>query len=165
MTEAELEALDTFARVAAEYCAWAEAAPGEPRAEALIARRLLLDLMRGAIALPEVCPEEVVRAEITIDDYMRVFRRFGALPFQYYSECFDPLLVPAEEPVRADLADDLADVWRDLKEGLMLRDQSPESAAWQWRFNFEIHWGHHASAGLYALQSWFSQHLDDDLDG
>jgi hypothetical protein len=89
-----------------------------------------------------------------------VYERFGGLPFNYYSECFDPLIVPAaEEPVVADLADDLADIWRDVKGGLMLwHDDESDAAAWHWRFHFESHWGLHASSAMYALQTWFSRH-------
>jgi uncharacterized protein DUF5063 len=77
---------------------------------------------------------------------------------------FDPLVVPQEETVTADLADDLADVWGDLKGGLLLLHQGDRvGATWHWAFHFSAHWGHHATAALYALQSWFSQVGDDQI--
>jgi hypothetical protein len=105
--------------------------------------------------------------DLPTEEYDRIFRRFGALPFNYYSECFDPLILPAEEPVAADLADDLADIWRDVKGGLLLYDAgSPQSAAWHWSTHYSFHWGHHATSALYALQSWFSSVGDTaDRDG
>jgi hypothetical protein len=86
---------------------------------------------------------------------LKEFRRFGSLPFNFYSECFNPLVVPAEEPVIADFADDLADIWRDVKPGLLLF-RAGDRAAGHWRFHFDVHWGHHATAAMYALQAWFS---------
>lgn len=45
------------------------------------------------------------------------------------------------------LWDDLADIYRNLKNGLVLwKLASPPAkaeAAWTWRFNFESHWGEH----------------------
>jgi hypothetical protein len=149
-----------FARVAEEYCCWAEAEPRDAVGEARMARRLAVELLRRAIELPERFSE--TRApEIAEEEYRRVYKRFGALPFNYYSECFNPLIVPAEEPVVADIADDLADVWRDVKRGLDLWNRGDvDAAAWQWRFHFEAHWGHHISAAIYALQRWFSENAE-----
>jgi hypothetical protein len=157
-----LRSLQAFAAAAEAYCAWAESDAGNAKEEAQRARRLLAELFRRALDLPQLFAD-VKPPEIAADDYSRMFRRFGALPFNYYAECFDPLVVPAEEPVTADLADDLADIWRDVKSGLLLFARSElEAAAWQWRFHFVVHWGHHASAALYALQSWCSAN-DDEL--
>lgn len=45
------------------------------------------------------------------------------------------------------LWDDLADIYRDLHHGLKLWEvgtsDAQAEAAWQWRFGFESHWGHH----------------------
>lgn len=45
------------------------------------------------------------------------------------------------------LWDDLADIDRDLSRGLMLWDRGSDNArtaaCWEWRFHYEIHWGHH----------------------
>ena len=119
--------------------------------------------MAAAIELPRA-GSDAEAPDIWQDDYRAIFQRFGSLPFNYSTECFDPIAVPAEEPVTADLADDLADIWRDVKAGLILYDQGERSAAgWQWVIQFSAHWGHHATAALYAIQSWFSQNGDDRL--
>ena len=43
--------------------------------------------------------------------------------------------------------DDLADIYRDLHNGLVLwnrgRPNAQAQAAWQWRFDYEMHWGEH----------------------
>lgn len=161
MHEAASDGIKAFARIAEEYCDWAEAAPGDAVPEARRARRLLIELLRRAIDLPDVSSSEASNS-VGDDEYHRVYGRFGVLPFNYYSACFDPLVVPGENPVVADLADDLTDIWRDLKGGLLLwREEARNEAAWQWRFSFETHWGHHATAAIYALQTWFAQNVGD----
>ena len=157
-----------FESAARAFCAWAETnEPADSFAEAFEARKLLARLVSVAadLELPEDPGPEVNAESLdsTSEEYQLVLRRFGALPFNYYSEMFNPLEVPpSEEPVIADLADDLADVWRDIKRGLKLWDEGQISAAlWNWAFHFSAHWGHHATAALYALQTWFSRIGDD----
>lgn len=155
-------AIDRFALAARHFIAWAES-PGtaDSHAEALLARRSIVALIVAAIELPGGTPDKEA-PNLPDDEYQRIYKRFGALPFNYYSECFNPLIVPPEEPVVADLADDLADIWRDVNGGLMLYESgSPESAAWHWSNHYSFHWGHHATAALYALQAWFSSVRDD----
>jgi Domain of unknown function (DUF5063) len=153
--------IEQFADIARRFCRWAESEPQDPMSEARTARRLLAELYLQAIDLPKA-PSDADAPEIAQEQYQSVFRRFGALPFNYYSECFNPIAIPAELPVTADLADDLADIWRDLKRGLALYESgSAEAAAWEWGFHFNAHWGHHACGALYALQTWFSQNNCD----
>lgn len=148
--------IKTFAAVAAEYCSWAEAGPADAATEAAFARRTVAKLYRLAIDLPNrFCDTNAL--EISHEDWKKVHARFGALPFNYYSACFNPLAVPAEEPVVGDLADDLADIWRDLHPGVVLFEAGEhEASAYHWRFNFDVHWARHAVGALYALQAWFS---------
>jgi hypothetical protein len=152
--------IDQFIVAARAFVAWAESpASSNSRAEAVAARMFMAALIAAAIALPEGSLKTAA-ADIPDDDYQRVYLRFGALPFNYYSDCFNPLVVPPEEPVVADLADDLADIWRDVKGGLLLYESGDQdSAAWHWSNDYSLHWGHHATAALYALQSWFSSGL------
>ena len=52
------------------------------------------------------------------------------------------------------LADDLADTYFDLKEGLALQEAGetePSRVIWEWRFSFDIHWGEHALSALRSL--------------
>jgi len=161
-----MEAIDDFLIAARAFVAWAES-PGsaDEHAEAVAARRYVVALIGAGLALPDAT-STVEAPPISYEEFYRIFQRFGALPFNYYSECFNPLVVPGEEPVTADLADDLADIWRDVKGGLLLYDSGePESAVWHWSFHYSIHWGHHATAALYALQSWFSSVGNDDAAG
>jgi hypothetical protein len=157
-----LTEIDQFVVVARAFIDWAESpATTDAHAEAVAARRYVAGLISAALALPDGTPAQEAQT-ISHDQYQIIYQRFGALPFNYYSECFNPVVVPGEEPVVADLADDLADIWRDVKSGLLLYDSGEmESAVWHWSNDFSFHWGHHATAALYALQSWFSLTGDD----
>ena len=153
-------ALEAFARAAGDFRRWAEGQPTDAANDALQARQLCAELFRRALDLPKSFSEANV-PEIAHEDWTTIYKRFGSLPFNYYSECLDPLRVPAEEAVTADLADDLADIWRDIKPGLGLWSLGlRDAAAWQWRFHFEAHWAHHITAAIYVLQSWFSANTE-----
>jgi len=75
----------------------------------------------------------------------------------YYLMIFDPF-EEAPSPVVGSLSDDLSDIWRDLKEGLLQLDLGTESAVvdavWAWRFGLEFHWGsHHSAHAIDALHA------------
>jgi hypothetical protein len=55
------------------------------------------------------------------------------------------------------IADDLADTWRDLKQGLLaLESGSPEAdVVFSWRHDFTSHWGRHAVNALAALHDFY----------
>jgi hypothetical protein len=57
------------------------------------------------------------------------------------------------EAIYASLADDIADIYRDLKEGLVLMENNAalQNALWEWRFGFDSHWGHHAMSALKTI--------------
>jgi hypothetical protein len=58
------------------------------------------------------------------------------------------------EAIHGSLAGDIADIYRDLKDGLVLMEKnaaSPQNALWEWRFGFDSHWGHHAIGALKAI--------------
>ena len=67
---------------------------------------------------------------------------------------FDPLKSPPEDPVAGSPADDLADIWFDVKRGLLIFEAKGEAALadvqWSWKFSFETHWGRHATGAMAA---------------
>jgi hypothetical protein len=86
------------------------------------------------------------------------------LPFQYYGEVFDPTVVPPEEPVVGDVADDIADVYRDVVTGLRLFDAGLfDDALWEWGFGFRSHWGKHATDAIRAIHHWLASNEPDYL--
>jgi hypothetical protein len=69
-----------------------------------------------------------------------------------YNQVFDP--TQDADAVHGSLADDLADIYRDLKEGLVLKEtklRQPEDLIWEWRFAFHSHWGKHAMDALLTI--------------
>jgi hypothetical protein len=64
---------------------------------------------------------------------------------------FDPIEVPASESVTGDLADDLMDIYCDLKGLRYCDDGHTFQAVFHWSFTFAVHWGRHATSALRAL--------------
>jgi hypothetical protein len=146
-----------FEEAAAEYCAWAAASPSGPASEAATARRLLAELYHLALRLPNAGVRTDAGEDVPDAEWKEVYRRFAALPFNYYSSV-DPLTVPAVETMTGDLADDLADIWRDLVVGLHLFTGGRALEAYSaWRWRFDAHWGQHAADGIQALHAWCAQ--------
>jgi hypothetical protein len=61
----------------------------------------------------------------------------------------------AQEAVMLSLGDDLVDICRDLKRGLLALDAGAlgEDVTWEWRFGFYTHWGRHATEALRVLHA------------
>ena len=148
--------VDEFAALARRYCVWAEGPPGDPDEDLTTARGLLALLQAAVLPLPDNCPTTGSADDlISTEAWKERYARFELLPIKGYWKVFDALVM--EQPVFNTLADDLSDIWRDLKQGLLLYDSgNVEEAIWQWRFNYEIHWGRHLLGAEYAIHSFFS---------
>jgi len=140
---------EAFASAAAEFCKLVDGAPSlaVPGFCRELARSLS-NLCALALDLPEVEPTE------------REHERAPARPIQvafgnddHYREVFDAY--SEDEPVLGSLADDLGDIYADLRRGLdVFRGGTEDDArdgAWEWRFSFFSHWGEHATSALRAL--------------
>jgi Domain of unknown function (DUF5063) len=88
------------------------------------------------------------------EEWSQLYASLGALIGErnYYREIFDPFEPLTETEVTGALADDFADIYRDVRAGLRKwqRGESGE-ALWEWRFNLESHWGEHLTGALRAL--------------
>jgi len=143
-----------FAAVARQFCGWLDGAPKEPDVESHRALAATTALLDAAIRLPFNLPPPELRShpKDNRERWKRAHGRCAALPFQYYSEVFDPFADPPEEPVCGDVADDLADIYRDVRAGLDLFDAGRhEAALGHWSFHFACHWGEHATSAIRAL--------------
>ena len=70
----------------------------------------------------------------------------------WYQIVFDPF--QDRKTVSSSLSDDLADIYCDVKEGLLnLKSSRRVSASviWQWKCDFESHWGRHAVSAINAM--------------
>jgi hypothetical protein len=111
-----------FYEIAKDYCIWAEDGPVEGSNEIYDAMKYLASLYKQVLILPGADPEdEQLEIEgITKLDSKHIYKRYCSLPFQYYHEVFHPVTEAPEEPTIGDLADDLMDIYIDLKAGVML---------------------------------------------
>ena len=150
-------AIVRFAEVARQYCAWAEGEFGEAQEVMRCARRLLAELHLAAIHLPDLgIGKDKDAARISHDEWSGMFQKFGRLPLNIYWDVFNPL--EETKPVENSLADDLADIYRDVRAGLSLFEaQYFIDAAWDWRFHFQIHWGQHLVGAQRALHEYLSE--------
>jgi hypothetical protein len=112
-------------------------------------QHLLPGLYLKAIELPDVEARLDGANEkfVTEDEYEalnhRLTARFGYL--NDYLEILEPDFSEADGPVPASLAEDMADIYQDLKDFLMLYQMGNEDimndAVWECRLNFERYWG------------------------
>jgi hypothetical protein len=144
-----------FASLAARFCALVESSETLRLGELVQqTTQLIVALYDAAMRLPHPNPSEQDAPEsLTADAWQALYQRlsiqFGDI--NDYSFIFDPYDMAAL-PVTGSLADDLADIYRDLKTGLIVdAAEQSDDAIWEWRFGFEKHWGRHAAHALYAL--------------
>jgi hypothetical protein len=152
--------VESFRELAASYCALVEGIEALERDK--IHRRLavlLPSLMSAAALLPDLDPTSGADApEISHEVW---FERFAAIGGKlggdggYWTTMH---VHGSSEPkvINLALADDLADIWRDLRGGLDLLASGGEiaDAVWEWRFGFKAHWGTHAAEALRAVHAW-----------
>lgn len=108
---------------------------------------LLAKLYVAAIHLPDVEPTErdvdavIQRPQVSFGD------------IDGYWEVFDPY--EADKPIMASLTDDITDIYADLKKGLSMYQSGTEDdiidAVWQWKTDFETHWGFHLVNAFRAM--------------
>ena len=175
-----------FADLARRYCAEIDAATSTPRGEFLRRIHMLLPaLYSAALALPGTEHPAPDEQDVTFDEaaedaasraqaerevrdrrthaewtalYLTLAEAIGE-PGNHYSEMFDPYGAVDAEPSMGSLADDLADIYGDLSDGLAKWDRGERArASWTWRFNFIIHWGEHVTGALRALHALADQH-------
>jgi hypothetical protein len=144
-----------FVACAERYCALIESAEELARGEFVWrAGELLAELYVAGLHLPAVdATDDDVERQITHEEAFHLFeivrRKLGDL--DEYKGIFDPYDLK-EALSSSSLADDLTDVHRDIKNGLLALEQgAPQDAVlWEWRFGLD-HWGVHAAAAIYAI--------------
>jgi hypothetical protein len=150
-----------FAELAKTYCALIENPLVEGAAGLSAIRSSLLLLYTAALLLPSLGESPDLDLSIEHPEWVTIYNSLKSrLPIDRYWERFDPLAEKDKEvAIASSLADDLADIWRDLAEGLRELTVHPDrqqSVWWEWRFGFQTHWGNHAVSALraihYALQ-------------
>jgi hypothetical protein len=153
--------IEQFIVVARRFCEWAESENSGDLQSAKQALELITELYLFGIRLVDEV-QEANQATPFVESTEKmgsiIYAHASNLPLKYYSEVFNPLLIPAEEPVTGDLADDIADIHEDIRRGLDLLDAGyTEHAVWEWIFHMQHHWGEHATSAIRVLHWYLSE--------
>jgi hypothetical protein len=170
-------AADRFGLVARQYCSLVESTVTLDKTEFLLQLyRTIPDLIAEAIRLPEVDFDEdegiekearirQIRAKTQMKEeewgrlYNSLKERLGEQDL--YWQVFDPRT--DNEAIRGSLADDIADVYRDLKNGIAFKDTNnapPSEVIFDWRLLFQSHWGKHAIDAFRTVHFLLEEHWD-----
>lgn len=104
-------------------------------------------------------PERVGNVE-----WQAVFTACSRLPIDYYGEVREPLMIPPGNSEIGSIADDIADIYRDVVTGLRAFQAGHEAQAlWEWRSGFRQHWGNHATSAIRALHGWLVMNEPEHL--
>ena len=147
--------LDEFIAAVREFCALAEQEGALDETDLWAVRSLLLRLIFHVPAA-DAAPHGTGFDGAKPDDaaYQRISERFRKFAFNFYRVVFDPHDFEAtDEPVVGMLSDDLADIYRDLAEGLSNHEQGHiDEACFDWSFSYRSHWARHALNALSAIE-------------
>ena len=121
-------------------------------------RVLIPGLMSAAIAMPDASPtDNEAHSTVTHEQWSDRFSAIGATLAERGNYWTTLEVVSCSEPevVNLPIADDLADIWRDLRDGLNRLEAGGELSdiVWEWRFLFDVHWGAHAAEAIRALHA------------
>jgi hypothetical protein len=158
---------DRFSAVAKQFCSIVDSASILDRTELLGKLYPIFPALIGeAIGLPDVSRDD----DDELPGTTRRGSRAGGLSekewgklytslkeklgdWDLYRQVFDP--TEDNEAIFGTLADDIADIYRDLKDGLAFREKGQglpdEDAIWTWRLLFYSHWGKHAMDALLTI--------------
>jgi len=163
-------ALTEFAAIAGAFCdAVANVDHRTPEAQLDLLHRLLPRAYSAALQLPD--------ASVSFEDHDSPAERDAGATHtetgppqgldqlasflgvrRFYREVFDPYAESSDGEVTGDIIDDFGDIYWDLQRGLVQwHSGMAGEALWEWRFNFQIHWGEHATSALramFALSAW-----------
>jgi Domain of unknown function (DUF5063) len=157
-------AIEAFAENVRQFCHWVES----DKHDIQTARHLLLALMQGIPCLTVSDDDDENDGKYPRrdhDQWKADHKRLADFPLQYYREVFAPCERNEAPPVTGDAHDDLADIYGDLWHGLLALDRGDGNYAFQyWRESYFIHWGHHASALIYAVDEYYRTVVGDEPD-
>ena len=140
--------LQSFYQLASDYCKFVqEEIQSEETIDTLIS--FLMRLYLSAMTLPQPVlekerPQHKRTAPVEI--------RFQTDMSTRYREVFEPF--EEKSPIYCDLKDDLADIVRDLQNGIAAYESGLVGrAAFIWRFSSAFHWGNHAVDAIRVLHA------------
>ena len=159
MQDPELNHFMELVRTARDYCHLIDRIPGrEDWLSPLF--QLLPRLHANVVTLRDPGGEDIGTEQLDLDDRFDLFSKLRARLGErdvYWLEFDQPDDVSSDGEHRTgSLADDLTDIYFELKRGLQLLEAiGPEQVAHFWEVGFNRHWGQHlvdAERHLYALK-------------
>lgn len=149
-----------FTAAANEFCKYAERASEISGSELLkILQRLLPFLYIKASLLPSLEPffEDSNAKAVRESDWSAIRdvlkEKFGSA--DAYLEAYDARMKEADGPVAGSIAEDMADIYQDLKNFLVNyrtgTNEIMNDAIWECRMNFENYWGQRLTDSLRAI--------------
>ncbi|MFY9587044.1 MAG: DUF5063 domain-containing protein [Actinomycetota bacterium] len=155
---------EDFARAAVRFCSVIEQAGAVPLQRWLRdAESALANAYASAVALPAVGPATMKPLpRMSHDEWAALYDELRAALGAHDSYAVVLGEGDRESIVAASLADDLAEIYQELRSGLDASTSGapPEDVLFEWRTAFEIHWASHAVGALGALRR-VMQQLDD----
>ncbi len=160
-----------FVATANDYCTFLENADAFNLKEFVYETHKILPLLYSkATLLPEIETrmEEATEKFVTEGDYNMLHDSLLSKLGQYndYQEVFDPLRQESEDPVSASIAEDLTDIYQDMKDFLMSyrisTNEIMNDAIWECHENFRNYWGQRLVNVIRALHN--LQYGDAELE-
>lgn len=164
-----------FVAVANEYCSFVEqAGEFEKRDFTDKLRKILPLLYYKATLLPRTEPfyEEGNEKFVTEDDWNHVhnsvLKKLGK--HNDYPEVFDPVYRDTEDQVGGSIAEDLADIYQDMKDFIMVYRMGTvelmNDSMWECILHFEQYWGQKLVNSLRAVHSLLhsGENLEEESD-
>jgi hypothetical protein len=164
-----MDSVATFADQVARYQRWLLSNTDQGAAAVRECLIQLLELYRAGLELPPAWSDELTDRQdvdrVSDVEWQRAYNVSRRLPLDHYTDVFDPTEDrPDEGPVIANLADDLADIYRDVVSGLRAYEQGDRAdAVWEWSFGLHHHWGAHAVDAIRAAHWWLCNNDPDRL--
>ena len=152
-----------FATVANEYCSFVEAVDKFQRKDFITRVQKLFPLLYLKAALlpePDIeISDDVPEKFVSEEDYNFILHKlevkFGQ--FDAYHEVFDPSMQYSDVAIEASIAENIADVYQDLKDFILSYRigtlEVMNDALWECRNNFEQYWGQRLVNGLRAIHN------------
>ncbi len=153
-----------FIKTAKTFCALIETS-GSREGPAFFREcfRLVTKLLSEIADLPDNVGRYNTGRRITHDEWFDIFQRLKLELGENdsYRKVFDPWKI--EDPLYGSISDDLASIWRDVKQGLAAQPTDDSSnAVCEWRLSFLQHWGPNHATGL--LRPLFSLAFKKELE-
>lgn len=158
-----------FIKKAKAFCLFIEANDStEGKDFLLLAKSHLISLYvrAGRLSFTYV-PDDKAHPNMISDDSLNVLTDLVTSSLKnnrYYWHVINPVDDRDMQAVCGDLFDDLRDIYKDIKESLLLFDlhnkEAEVTAFWNLKFKFDNHWGDHCINAIYAIHYFLRKLVD-----